>query len=61
MKGIDIARAYWEQYGLPMTAGTDNHHLSAERISGITTEQPLMTPQDYVTAVKSGRVGLIIA
>lgn len=56
-------RAYWyaEQYGLPITAGTDNHHLSAERISGVITEKELNRPQDYFEAVKNGEVELIIA
>ena len=55
-------RAMWfaEQFGLPVSAGTDNHHLWAERISGVMTEKPLMAPQDYIDAVKERRVELII-
>ena len=54
------AKWYAEQYGFPVTAGTDNHHLSAERISGVITEEPLMTVQDYARAVADRRVKLIL-
>ena len=56
------ARAEWYagQYGLPVTAGTDNHHLSAERLSGIVTEKPIMTSGDYIEAIKQRRLSLIL-
>ena len=56
----DRALWYADQYGLPHTAGTDNHHLSTERLSGVMTEKPLLTPQDYFDAVRNRRVQLII-
>lgn len=56
------ARASWyaRQYGKPVTAGTDNHHLTADPISGVFTEAPLMTVQDYINAVANCEVGLVI-
>ena len=56
----DRAAWYAEQFGLPVTAGTDNHHLTAERISGIITEHPLTSPEDYIEAVKERQVRLIL-
>ncbi|MBR6044043.1 MAG: histidinol-phosphatase [Ruminococcus sp.] len=56
----DRAAWYADQYGLPVTAGTDNHHLTADPVSGVITEEPLMTPGDYFRAVTERRVKLII-
>ena len=56
----DRALWYSEQYGLPVSAGTDNHHLSAEKLSGVITEEPIEKPEDYFEAVKNRRVTLII-
>lgn len=54
------AKWYAEQYNLPITAGTDNHHLIAERISGICTEQPLESIEDYIDAVVCRKISKII-
>lgn len=54
------AKWYAEQYNLPITAGTDNHHLTAERISGICTEQPLESIEDYIDAVVCRKISKII-
>lgn len=54
------AKWYAEQYNLPITAGTDNHHLTAERISGICTEQPLESIEDYMDAVVCRKISEII-
>ena len=54
------AKWYAEQYNLPITAGTDNHHLTAERISGICTEQPLESIEDYIVAVVCIKISEII-
>lgn len=54
------AKWYAEQYNLPITAGTDNHHLTAERISGICTEQPLESIEDYIDAVVCRKISEII-
>ena len=56
----DRAKWYAKQYDLPMTAGTDNHHLSAERISGIMTRKPINTPEDSMDAVRERKARLII-
>lgn len=54
------AKWYAEQYNLPITAGTDNHHLTAERISGICTEQSLESIEDYIDAVVCRKISKII-
>ena len=54
------AKWYAEQYNLPITAGTDNHHLTAERISGICTEQSLESIEDYIDAVVCRKISEII-
>lgn len=54
------AKWYAEQYDLPITAGTDNHHLTSERISGISTEQPLESIEDYMDAVVCRKISEII-
>lgn len=54
------AKWYAEQYNLPITAGTDNHHLTAERISGICTEQSLESIEDYMDAVVCRKISKII-
>ena len=56
----DRAKWYAEQYDFPQTAGTDNHHLSKEEISGIKTQEPLENIGDYISAVKERKVTLII-
>lgn len=54
------AKWYAQQYDLPITAGTDNHHLTAERISGIYTEQPLESIEDYMDSVVCRKISEII-
>lgn len=54
------AKWYAEQYNLPITAGTDNHHLTTDRISGISTEQPLESIEDYMDAVVCRKISEII-
>ena len=54
------AKWYAAQYGLPVTAGSDNHHLSAAKLSGIITQRPLETVFDYIEAVKNSEVQLIV-
>lgn len=56
-------RADWyaEQYNMPKTAGSDNHHLGSERLSGVLSETPFNDITDYIDAVKNRRLsGLII-
>lgn len=54
------AKWYAEQYNLPITAGTDNHHLTTDKISGICTEQPLESIEDYMDAVVCRKISEII-
>ena len=54
------AKWYAEQYNLPITAGTDNHHLTTDKISGISTEQPLESIEDYMDAVICRKISKII-
>lgn len=57
----DRALWYAKQFGLPQTAGSDNHHLWAQNLSGVMTSQPLDSIEDYIEAVKSKKLkGLII-
>lgn len=54
-------RAYWyaKQYGFVMTGGTDNHHLTAERISGISSDTPFDSIHDCMDMITAGRVSVI--
>lgn len=56
----DRAKWYALQFDKPFTAGTDNHHLSTERLSGVETSQPLESISDYIDAVRERRVELVI-
>ena len=49
----DRALWYAKQYDLPQTAGTDNHHLSSARLSGVISETPFENIFDYIDAVKN--------
>lgn len=55
-------RANWyaEQYDLPKTAGSDNHHLGAPRLSGVMTDKPLESIEDYMEAVVNRKLAGII-
>lgn len=55
-------RALWyaDQFGLPHTAGTDNHHLHTEPVSGVTSEKEFFSFEDYANAVKNRQIGLIL-
>ena len=54
-------RAYWyaKQYGFVMTGGTDNHHLTVNRLSGISTATPLDSIDDVKQAILSGGIDVI--
>lgn len=54
------AKWYAESFGFVQTGGTDNHHLSAERLSGIYTQTPLESIDDYVQAIKTNNIAGII-
>lgn len=56
-------RALWyaKQYNLPQTAGSDNHHLTSSRLSGVLSETPFEDIFDYIKAIKNNTLsGLII-
>ena len=53
----DRARWYAEQYGKPMTAGSDCHAVDPNgRFAGVYTERKIETAADYVEAVKTGLI-----
>jgi hypothetical protein len=58
----DRAKWYAEQFDLPQTGGSDNHHLSAkaERLSGVTTEEEINSIEDYIKAVKGKKLSVIM-
>ena len=56
----DRALWYAKQYDLPQTAGTDNHHLSSARLSGVLSETPFENIYDYIDAVKNRTLSGII-
>ncbi len=50
------AAIYAKMYGLPETAGSDSHHLSALFGSGVETEEPIEKPLDYLKLMKEGKL-----
>ena len=53
----DRARWYAEQYGKPMTAGSDCHAVDPNgRFAGVYTERKIETAADYVEAVNTGLI-----
>jgi len=52
-EALDDARAirYGTEYGLVMTAGSDNHHSPAETLYGVELDQRLTSIRDYVKIV----------
>ena len=54
------AKWYAQEYNLPTTAGTDNHHLTTDKISGIYTEKPLESIEDYMDTVVCRKIPKII-
>lgn len=53
------AAIYAQMYGLPVTAGSDSHHLSNLFGSGIETEEPIREPLDYLRLMREGKVKLL--
>lgn len=50
-----LALRYAQVLGLPVTAGSDNHHIatmSRDNLAGVIFDQPLSSIQDFVTAVR---------
>lgn len=55
----DRSEACAREHGLPVTAGSDAHRLEDVALSGILTEKEIKTPEDYIEAVKSGKLQFI--
>lgn len=53
------AAIYARMFDLPVTAGSDSHHLSALFGSGIETEEPIREPLDYLRLMKAGKIRLL--
>ncbi len=53
------AALYAGMFHLPVTAGSDSHHLSGLFGSGVETEEPIKTPLDYLRLMKEGRLKLL--
>ena len=56
------AKWYAEQFGFAQTGGTDNHHLWVEdsRISGVATDEPINSIEDYIEFLRDGKLTPII-
>lgn len=55
----DRAEAYAVENGFPITSGSDAHQLPDVATGGILTEEPITTIEEYIEAVKSGKLELI--
>lgn len=53
------AAVYAKMYDLPVTAGSDSHHLSALFRSSVETQEPIETPGDYLKRMREGRLKLL--
>ncbi|MBP9988511.1 MAG: PHP domain-containing protein [Ruminococcus sp.] len=48
-----------EEFGLPVTAGSDAHRTEDIGLSGIMTEKPITTEKEYIETIKNGTLVLI--
>lgn len=53
------AAIYAKMYNLPMTAGSDSHHLSSLYGCGVETGEPIVAPLDYLRMLKAGELKLL--
>lgn len=53
------AALYAGMYDLPVTAGSDSHHLSDLFRSGIETEEPIRHPLDYLRLIREEKLKLL--
>ena len=53
-----MAEKYAEVYEFLVTAGSDNHHASQTRLSGIETERVLTGVRDFADVIRSGEYSL---
>ncbi len=56
----DRAAAYAKSYGLPITGGSDAHHIWNHPQGGILLEEKLSEPADYLEQMKSGGIVKIL-
>lgn len=56
----DRARAYAQSYGLPMTGGSDAHHIWSHPCGGIALDEKLTCPGDYLERLRTGRITKIL-
>ena len=52
----EYARKYAEMFGLPLTAGTDNHNILNKHLCSIEVPERFVTSADYLKAIRSGTV-----
>lgn len=53
------AALYARMYDLPVTAGSDSHHIWALPGSGVETEEPIQEPLDYLRLIREGKLKLL--
>lgn len=53
------AMAYAQLYDLPVTSGSDSHHVHQLFGGGVETETPIETPVDYLHLMCSGKLRLL--
>lgn len=54
------AHYYAQSYGLPMTGGSDSHHIWNHPCGGIALDEKLSDPLDYLKRLKEGRITKIL-
>lgn len=54
------AKLYAKSYGLPMTGGSDAHHIWNHPGGGIELDEKLSCPHDYLERLRSGRITRIL-
>ena len=54
----DMAKLYADSYGLPYTAGSDNHHANQAHLSGIQTDARICDIKHFIEVLKSGNYGI---
>ena len=54
----EMAKLYADSYGLPYTAGSDNHHAAQSRLSGIAVNGRITDIGNFIRVLKSGKYEL---
>lgn len=55
----DRAFAYAKLYDLPVTSGSDSHHVYELNGGGVETQVPILCPSDYLSLIKDGACKLL--